>query len=78
MNSLSLSDDQQSEFRREIQSLISRHTRENASNSRDFILAEYLMNCLVLFDSAVAERRRGPDGDGARGGGGTPLARDSA
>ena len=43
-------------FRRELQELINRHSRENASNTPDFILAQYLDGCLANFDTAVQQR----------------------
>ena len=46
------------EFRRELESLINRHSQENNSNTPDFILAQYLESCLAAFDYAVSERER--------------------
>ena len=40
----------------EIRAAINRYSRENASNTPDFILAEYLMACLVAFESASMRR----------------------
>ena len=34
------------EFRQELESLINRHSMENASNTPDWILADYLAACL--------------------------------
>jgi hypothetical protein len=65
MNALSVTDIRQNnKFRREIESVIKRHSGKNVSNPLDFILAEYLTNCLATFDAAVRERRYGlyPDG----------------
>jgi len=45
------------EFRKELEQLINIHSCENGSDTPDFILAEYLLNCLDAFDLAV--RRRG-------------------
>ncbi len=51
-------------FRLELQRLINRHSRENGSNTPDFILAEYMAKCLAAFDAAVTAREewygRGP------------------
>jgi len=44
------------DFKQELISLINKHSRENASDTPDFILAEYLMNCLVAFESATNRR----------------------
>lgn len=43
-------------FREEIQDAINRHSKENASNTPDFILAEFLEICLKAFDKAVTQR----------------------
>lgn len=45
-------------FETELQHLINRHSKENGSNTPDFILAKYLDVCLANFNSAVAERER--------------------
>lgn len=43
-------------FRREIETVINRHSKENGSDTPDFILAEYLHHCLVVFDQTVRQR----------------------
>jgi hypothetical protein len=43
-------------LRQEIERAINRHSAENGSNTPDFILAEYLTDCLAAFDKAVAAR----------------------
>jgi hypothetical protein len=45
-----------SEFERDLESLINRHSLENASGTPDFILAAYLQNCLNAFNTAVRQR----------------------
>jgi hypothetical protein len=50
--------DKQNDFRREIESVINKHSRENVSDTPDFILAEYLTDCLAAFDKGVRERER--------------------
>lgn len=40
----------------DIRDAINRHSAENASNTPDFILAEYLEQCLAAFDTAVQRR----------------------
>ncbi len=40
----------------DIQSAINRHSAENASNTPDFILAQYLEGCLATFNTAVQQR----------------------
>jgi hypothetical protein len=43
-------------FQKELESLLNRHSMEGGSNTPDFILAKYLVSCLVSFNSAVSER----------------------
>ena len=45
-----------SAFRGNLETLINRESRENESNTPDFILAKFLHNCLDSFDEAVRER----------------------
>jgi len=45
-------------FRKELKSLINCHSRENMSDTPDYILAEYLMDCLNAFDKATNERTK--------------------
>ena len=44
------------EFEKELEQLINRYSRENYSNTPDFILARYLKSCLDAFDCAVRSR----------------------
>ena len=43
-------------FRSELMKLINCHSLENGSDTPDFILAEYLTNCLEAFDKAMTRR----------------------
>lgn len=43
-------------FKFELISLINRHSMENASNTPDFLLADYLCRCLDNFDITVQQR----------------------
>lgn len=43
-------------FYTELTELINRHSQENGSGTPDFILAEFLRNCLIAFDKATNER----------------------
>ncbi|MHA2064470.1 MAG: hypothetical protein ACXABY_08830 [Candidatus Thorarchaeota archaeon] len=43
-------------FRKELESLINAHSKENGSNTPDYILAGYLEDCLIAFDRAVFMR----------------------
>jgi len=45
-------------FQQELAELINRHSRENASGTPDFILAEYMNSCLHAFNDAVNEREK--------------------
>lgn len=42
----------------EIRSILNKHSRENRSNTPDFILANFLMDCLSSFELSVNERER--------------------
>jgi hypothetical protein len=43
-------------FRSDIENAINYHSREQESNTPDFVLAEYLTNCLEAFDRATKQR----------------------
>ena len=45
-----------STFRKDLESLINRYSIENGSDTPDFILADYLNDCLQAFDKAVVLR----------------------
>lgn len=53
-----------SKLRCEIEAAINRNSAENGSNTPDYILGQYLCDCLAAFDSAVNAREewhgRGP------------------
>lgn len=40
----------------EIRVALNKHSAENSSNTPDFILAQYLLSCLLAFDNAVRQR----------------------
>lgn len=46
------------EFRKELERLINGHSRENESDTPDFILADYLNDCLDAFDKAANAREK--------------------
>ena len=48
--------DAKEEFRDELESLINKYSIENGSDSPDWLLAEYLVGCLDVFDRAVRSR----------------------
>ncbi len=45
-------------FRNELQSLINSHSLENGSDTPDFILAQYIGECLEAFDKATKAREK--------------------
>ena len=45
-------------FRQELTDAINRCSAENGSNTPDFILAEYLLDCLNAYENAVSRRDR--------------------
>lgn len=47
-----------SEFRKNLQSLINCESMENGSNTPDFLLADYLTDCLAVFDKAMQAREK--------------------
>ena len=44
-------------FKEELEVLLNTYSKENGSDTPDFILAEYLRNCLAAFDKAVLRRK---------------------
>lgn len=46
----------QRSFEVELTELINRHSKENGSNTPDFILAAYLRECLLNFDATISRR----------------------
>jgi len=45
-------------FRKELQDLINKNSLENGSDTPDFVLAEYLTDCLKTFDKATRARKK--------------------
>lgn len=45
-------------LRTELAALLNKHSAENGSDTPDFVLAQFLLNCLHAFDVAVADRTR--------------------
>lgn len=43
-------------FQQELSLLINMHSKENGSNTPDFILARYMYDCLKAFDNASLAR----------------------
>lgn len=53
---LQTSDTDKTDFREGLEKLINMNSLENGSGTPDFILAEYLTDCLSCFDKAVRQR----------------------
>ncbi len=47
----------ESKFQEELAELINKHSKENESNTPDFLLAEFLCKCLEAFNKAVNARK---------------------
>jgi len=45
-------------FKKELEHLINSKSLENSSNTPDFILADYLADCLAIFDKTVNAREK--------------------
>lgn len=43
-------------FKEELTNLINTHSKENDSNTPDFILAEYIEGCLKVFSKTTKQR----------------------
>lgn len=43
-------------FKKELADIINRYSKENASNTPDFILANYVHTCLTAYEIAVNQR----------------------
>lgn len=48
----------QSRLRKDIEQAINKHSIENGSDTPDFILSEYLTDCLQAFDKATVKREK--------------------
>ena len=46
------------DFEQALMDLINRYSKENDSNTPDYILAKYLISCLNAFNTAVNSRER--------------------
>ena len=44
------------EFEKELTALINIHSKENESNTPDWLLAQYLLSCLAAFTTATQQR----------------------
>lgn len=48
--------DRDSEFTKELEALLNRFSKENVSNTPDFILAAYIENCLIAWSVGIQQR----------------------
>lgn len=53
-----MSEERDAAFVKELIAVINRHSRENSSDTPDWILANYLFDCLSAFDKLIQERER--------------------
>jgi hypothetical protein len=49
---------EETKFKTELKNLINCHSKENGSDTPDHILADYLIQCLTVFDHAVNMREK--------------------
>ena len=47
-----------SDFRTDLAAVLNKHSRENGSNTPDFLLAEFLHDVLDAFDDTVKQRAK--------------------
>jgi hypothetical protein len=50
--------EQWTEFYKELEAVINKYSKENQSDTPDFILAEYLRDCLHAYNAAVVAREK--------------------
>ncbi len=50
--------DHDADFATELRTLLNRYSKENESDTPDYVLRDFLINALMAFDLAVAERER--------------------
>ena len=53
----------QEEFKKELSELLNKHSKENGSDTPDFMLSDFLSGCLELFDKTTVKRKRWYDDD---------------
>lgn len=51
-------DKKEESFRKELTTLINRYSKENGSDTPDFMLADYLLGCLLVYDETVNRREK--------------------
>lgn len=55
-SSLPLTIEQRPAFQDELRTLLNRYSKENGSNTPDYMLAEFLTDCLAAYDKALTAR----------------------
>ena len=58
-----MSGEEEISFEEELEHLINKHSVESGSNTPDFILAQYLLGCLEVFECAIQQRETWYDRD---------------
>lgn len=53
-----MEDQKEPTFREQLASLLNQHSKENTSDTPDFVLASFLHGALDAFDKATLERER--------------------
>lgn len=48
--------DKDGTLERELSAVLNRHSQENASNTPDWILAQFLLSCLAAWNAGVQQR----------------------
>jgi hypothetical protein len=48
--------DNEQTFAAELEAILNKHSMENASNTPDFILAHYLLACLLAWNTGLQQR----------------------
>lgn len=51
-------DEETESLRRDIEKLLNQHSRENMSGTPDFILADYLIECLLSYEKSIVRTKR--------------------
>lgn len=66
------------DLERELSGVLNRFSQENASNTPDFILAQFLLGCLAAWNQGVQQRETwyGRDARPTGGTGAAPAARE--
>lgn len=58
MNLIGVTNEALNTFEKELSNLLNRHSMENGSNTPDYMLAQYLRNCLDNYNKIVIAREK--------------------